>query len=131
MIKYIVLGDPSYAAGTTGNSCESYTSGLTANNNLGADSMATIYAHELVETVSNVIIVSIIFFISLYLLLSDTLQYDGNGWHFSNGFENADNCAWTFSPFIKGFNNRNVIIGNKYWLIQRNWLPKYGCTLSN
>lgn len=53
-LKYFVIGDPSFSS--SGDGCEGYTVGLTVNKNLGADSMASIYAHELVETVSNVIL---------------------------------------------------------------------------
>jgi len=51
-IKYSVIGDPGSAT-SGGAGCEAIYSN-TANGNIGADSMASVYAHELVEAVSDV-----------------------------------------------------------------------------
>lgn len=108
-IKFAIIGDPGTAS-SGGSSCEGISTSTTANGNIGADSMASVYAHELVEAVSDPL---------------------GDAWYFSNGYENADYCAWKFGTKISGMSNANVIIGSKYWYIQQNWLPQHGCTLSN
>lgn len=77
----------------------------TANGNMGADNMAQVYAHEVVEVITN---------------------FNG-AWHFENNVENADACGWTFGK-VDG--NSNVQIGQKRFLIQQNWQPKVGCTLT-
>jgi flagellar hook protein FlgE len=72
------------------------------NGNLGADGMASVIMHELVETVSDP---------------------DLNAWSDLIGQENADKCAWTFgtegsAPNGAAYNTR---FGTGYYLIQRNW----------
>jgi hypothetical protein len=72
------------------------------NNNPGADGMASVLMHELVETVSDP---------------------DLNAWFDRIGQENADKCAWRFgntkvnaagAPY-------NVMFGKGKYLIQQNW----------
>ena len=106
-IKFMVIGDPSYA-GVSGQTCEAITdpSG-TANNNLGADSMVSIYAHVIANTITD---------------------YNGNQWYFdSNGLESADACDWKFGDYA---GNSNVVVGNKRFLVQQMWVPTKGCVMS-
>eukprot|EP00597_Dinobryon_sp_UTEXLB2267_P015099 CAMPEP_0170119432 /NCGR_PEP_ID=MMETSP0020_2-20130122/14390_1 /TAXON_ID=98059 /ORGANISM="Dinobryon sp., Strain UTEXLB2267" /LENGTH=871 /DNA_ID=CAMNT_0010348797 /DNA_START=71 /DNA_END=2686 /DNA_ORIENTATION=- len=106
-LKFFVTGDPSTAA--VGTSCEGYRS-TTANGNIGADSIASIYAHELVETVSD---------------------FNGNAWYFADGNENADACAWKWGTLLPGLPNANIVVGNKNFLVQQNWQPGVGCVLGS
>lgn len=111
LIKYFISGDPAY--GTNGVNCQGYRGGVTANGNLGADSVSTVYAHELVETVSDCL---------------------GNAFYAStpNGLqENADLCAWNWISMLPGYSNANVVIGTKKFLLQSNWLPGTGCMLND
>ncbi|KAK9822506.1 hypothetical protein WJX81_007083 [Elliptochloris bilobata] len=73
------------------------------NGNVGADAMASTLSHELVETVTDPTF---------------------TGWYDSQGYENADKCAWTFGQTYKIFTGAmyNVIIGPNAFMIQRNWL---------
>eukprot|EP00597_Dinobryon_sp_UTEXLB2267_P004760 CAMPEP_0170076792 /NCGR_PEP_ID=MMETSP0019_2-20121128/13728_1 /TAXON_ID=98059 /ORGANISM="Dinobryon sp., Strain UTEXLB2267" /LENGTH=244 /DNA_ID=CAMNT_0010288713 /DNA_START=344 /DNA_END=1078 /DNA_ORIENTATION=- len=104
-IKFAVVGDPSYA-GVKGEGCEEIIISGTANGNLGADSMVTVYAHEIAETITNY----------------------ANAWYFnSNQFENADACSWDFGDYT---GNSNVVLGNKKFLVQRMWVPTKGCVIS-
>jgi hypothetical protein len=110
-LKYGVHGDPSSAAANWAN-CAMHGPGDSANGNWGADSIASIYAHEATEIVTN---------------------YKG-AWFFNHpgtyyyGEENADLCAWSFEPMLS--NNTNIVVGGMEWLVQQNWVPKYGCRLS-
>jgi len=107
LLKFLAIGDPSLAA--NGWACQAISDGsATANNDLAADSIATMYAHELVETVTDCMF----------------------AWYFDSGSlagaENGDACVWDFGDTT---NNWNVVFGNKSFLIQRNWVPHYGCRL--
>jgi hypothetical protein len=61
-----------------------------------------------------------------------------NAWFDGLGQENADKCAWTFTPTFASANGSqaNVTFGGKDFLIQRNWRlgpnlsNQIGCTLS-
>jgi hypothetical protein len=106
-LKYFMVGDPS---SMSSHSCSAYVNGPTANNDPGADSVVSTYAHELTETVTD---------------------YSG-AWYWrkndsSYGEENADLCAWKFGSLLPGTNNANIIVGSKKFLVQQNWLPRYGC----
>jgi hypothetical protein len=72
------------------------------NNNIGADGMASVMMHELVETVSDP---------------------DLNAWSDIIGQENADKCAWTFGTTTTLANGSvyNVNFGAGKFLIQQNW----------
>ena len=72
------------------------------NGNPGADGMASVVMHELVEAVSDP---------------------DLNAWYDLVGQENADKCAWTFGTERTAPNGApyNVRFGKGYYLIQRNW----------
>lgn len=110
-IKYFVAGDSSFS--TSGSACQGYQNGATANNNVGADSLASVYAHELVATVSD---------------------FSGRAFYAATPAglqENADLCAWNWGSFLPGSVNANVVVGSKNFLIQQNWLPGVGCVLND
>jgi hypothetical protein len=72
------------------------------NGNAGVDGMISVVAHELEETTSDP---------------------DLDAWYDSSGAENADKCAWTFGQAITTAPNGayyNMILGNRYFEIQRN-----------
>jgi hypothetical protein len=95
-IKYAFVGNPDRCP----NACSVQTVG--PNGNAGADGMASIIAHELVEAVTDP---------------------DLNAWYDRNGEENADKCAWTFGTM--GTTNGakyNVTFGARKFLIQQNWI---------
>jgi hypothetical protein len=77
------------------------------NDNPGADGMASIFAHELIETVTDP---------------------DLNAWYDKNGEENADKCAWTFGDIYTAPNGTgaNVRWGSRDFLVQRNWVNAGG-----
>ncbi|CAL8467417.1 g6955 [Coccomyxa elongata] len=88
----------------------------TPNYNAEADGMASIIAHETMEVATDPLI---------------------NAWFNVDGYENADLCAWTFSPntFSAGGGLANVRWNcpaaavkqgctSRYYLIQQNWVNK-------
>jgi len=103
-IKYFILGDTTSTTNLVNAArCQSVTS-KSVNSNVGADSVVNVYAHEMVETVTNAY----------------------NAWVFdSNGYENADDCAWNFGD-LKG-KNYNYKFGDKNFLVQLNYKPTVGC----
>jgi hypothetical protein len=106
-IKYAFVGDP-------GNNyrCNAQTSS-SPNNNVGADAMASVVAHELEESATDP---------------------DLNAWFDQRGNENADKCAWTFGTTYKAANgsSANMQLGGLNFLVQRNWVNAGGgyCALS-
>ncbi len=71
------------------------------------DGTASIFAHEVVEAVSNP---------------------GTGGWYDSNGYENADKCAWKFGAGVKkgvrkdlSSYNYNAMMGGQPFMIQMNW----------
>lgn len=100
-IKYGFIGN----AARCPNSCSSQT--ITPNNNLGADAMASIIAHELEETVTDP---------------------NGDAWYDKAGEENGDKCAWQFghTKTISTGAKYNLVIGFKNYLVQMNWLNANG-----
>ena len=109
-IKYSFVGNP----GANG-ACSVQTS-VSPNDNVGADAMASIVAHELVEAATDP---------------------DLNAWYDSRGYENADKCAWTFGTTNTLSNGAkyNMVLGGPNgpkFLIQQNWLNASGgkCVLS-
>jgi len=72
------------------------------NNNPGADGMASVVMHELVEAISDP---------------------DLNAWSDTIGQENADKCAWKFGTTKASANGSvyNVNFGTGQYLIQQNW----------
>ena len=84
----------------------------TPNNNVGADGMASIIAHELTE--------------------SATDPY-GDAWY-NAGFESGDLCVWTFgnTKFLPNGSFYNVRMGKRPYLIQQLWVNARGgyCAMS-
>lgn len=83
------------------------------NANPGADAMASLVAHELEETVTDPNL---------------------NAWYDSNGYENADKCAWTYGNSQPASNGSlyNLTLGGYQYLIQQNWVNAGGgyCAMS-
>lgn len=105
----IVIDTGSVQEGTDTYSCVAEAF-YTSNSNMGADNMASVFAHEVVEIITN---------------------YNG-AWYFGNemvnGHEIADVCNWTFGE-VDG-NNSNVQVGKKRFLLTQIWQPGVGCTLT-
>jgi len=105
-IKYGFIGNPARCP----SSCSAQTT--TPNDNLGADGMANLIAHELAEAVTDPVF---------------------TGWYDTRGYENADKCAWKFGATSTASNGAkyNVSWGTK-WLLQQNWINAIGgyCTLA-
>ncbi|MBV9609635.1 MAG: hypothetical protein JO187_08765 [Acidobacteria bacterium] len=104
--KYAFVGNPDRCP----SACEWQTT--SPNGNAGADGMASIIAHELEEATSDP---------------------DLNAWYDSRGYENADKCAWTFSPVSSSNGYQyNISLGGRQYLIQRNWVNASGgyCSMS-
>ena len=70
------------------------------NGNAGVDGMVSVMAHELEEA---------------------TTDPDGATWYARTGYENGDDCAWTFGTSTLGSNGAyyNVTLGARHYLIQR------------
>jgi len=106
-IKYGFVGNPLQCP----SACSAQTT--TPNNNMGADAMANLIAHELAES---------------------TTDPNLNAWFDRRGYENADKCAWTFgtTTTLSSGAKYNVTFGVRNWLLQRNWINKSGgyCTLA-
>jgi hypothetical protein len=100
-IKYAFIGNPDRCP----SACSAQTTG--PNGNPGADGMASIISHELEEA---------------------TTDPDLNAWYDNRGYENADKCAWTFGTTYTAANGAqaNVKLGNRDFLIQRNWVNASG-----
>ena len=106
-IKYSFVGDANGAYACTGHS------GSSPNNDVGADAMASVIAHELEESTTDPLI---------------------SAWYSGNYQENADKCAWTFGTTFTESNgsSANMTLGGHDYLIQRNWVNAQGglCALS-
>jgi len=102
-IKYAFVGN---AATQCPASCSEQTAS-SPNNNIGADAMASVVAHELEEAVSDPNL---------------------NAWYDRRGAENADKCAWTFGTTYNPGNGSlaNMKLGGLNYLIQRNWVNSGG-----
>jgi hypothetical protein len=92
--KYAFVGDPATTAG-----CLAQSVGP---NLAGADSMLSVVAHELEETVTDPQL---------------------NAWYSTNGNENGDKCAWTWGQTKRQSNGgySNMTIGVTNYLIQQNF----------
>ena len=92
--KYAFVGDPATTAG-----CLAQSVGP---NLAGADSMLSVVAHELEETVTDPQL---------------------NAWYSTNGNENGDKCAWTWGQITRQSNGgySNMTIGVTNYLIQQNF----------
>jgi hypothetical protein len=106
-LKYTVIGDPSTAPINVAYRCSSidpqYPSG---NDNFGADSMITTYAHEIAEVITNPF---------------------GDAWNFgSYDDEIADQCNRNFGSYV---GNSNTRIGEKNVLVQEMFQRGVGCVM--
>ncbi len=108
-IQYAFVGNPAPAqlAG-----CAEQTT-TSPNANPGADAMASVFSHELEESVTDP---------------------GGSAWYDSNGQEVADKCAWTFGATYPAAGNSkaNMSLGGMNYLIQQDWVNSGGgyCALS-
>ena len=98
-VKSAFVGDP----GTLVASCAGQIA-ASPNSNINADAMASVIAHELVETASDPL---------------------GNAWYDGAGYENADKCSWDFGTdsdktTLASGAIKNTIIGGRDYLIQQN-----------
>jgi hypothetical protein len=106
-IKFAFVGDP-----TGPNLPVCGAQKVTPNRDAGADSMVSVIAHEIDETVTDP---------------------ELNGWYDEAGEENADRCSWTYGrTFSVGRAKANVRLGSRSYLVQRNWLnsERGGCVLA-
>jgi hypothetical protein len=58
---------------------------------------------------------------------------DLNAWFDTQGYENADKCAWNFGTTSSAANGakHNLTLGGKQYLVQQNWIATAGpCALS-
>ena len=111
VFKYFIVGDPSTAPGQLGQVCAPiFGNGrMTANGDLGGDSIAVGYAQQLAQTLTN---------FAHYTWYSDT------------GNEVSTACLGKFGPgFNLARNNSNIMVGNKKFLVQEIWQRSVGCTL--
>jgi hypothetical protein len=112
-IKYAFIGNGSFCS--VKSQCL-WSSNLTKspNENVAADTMVSVVAHELVESVSDP---------------------DLDGWSNPKATENGDLCAWksgTTYPAANG-STANVRLNGRDYLIQENWMNAGGgsCVLGN
>lgn len=107
-VRYAVVGDASTSKSALAVACLYNQGPTTPNGNVGADSMASVFSHEIAEIVTD---------------------YMMDAWFFSSSeFENGDMCLGDFGTLSDNFNIR---LGSRKFLIQRMWLPGYGCAMSN
>lgn len=101
-LKFSWIGDPGLQCPR---SCGAQDVG--PNENQGADSMASVIAHEISETVTDP---------------------ELNAWFDQRGQENADLCAWQFGPTRTAPNGAayNVALGGVPYLLQQNWVNADG-----
>jgi hypothetical protein len=108
VLKYQLVGDPSSSTIFPNRCAAIIDDSSSANGHWGADSAVNFFAHEATEIVTN---------------------YDG-AWS-SQGVENADFCTLRFgAPLDPELNNANIVVGQKKFLVQENWVPNYGCRIS-
>ena len=104
-IQYAFIGNPG-----TNSACVFQQ--ISPNGDAGIDAMASVIAHEIVETVTDPQL---------------------NAWYDSRGYENGDKCAWNFgtTTTLNGY-QYNLIFNSKKYLIQQNWVNSGGgsCRLS-
>lgn len=89
-------------------------SGLVSpNGDPGADAEVNTLVHEIEETTTDAM---------------------GNAWCDNRGYENADQCAWTWGAQQTAANGAtyNVTVGGKQFLVQQNWVNagSGGCALT-
>ncbi len=95
-IKFAFVGNPDHCP----LACEAQI--LSPNGDSGADGMASIMAHEAIETVTDP---------------------DLNAWYDSQGNEVGDKCAWKYGPYktLAGHGAYNETLGTYNWLLQMQW----------
>jgi hypothetical protein len=97
-IKFAFIGDAARCpTGCAGQSTAS------PNNNVGADGMISVIAHEIEEAVTDP---------------------DLNAWYDTRGNENGDKCAWNFgtTTTLPSGAKYNQTMGTRNYLIQQNWV---------
>jgi hypothetical protein len=107
-LNFALVGDPSTAPVFPDKTCMPLPAGkATANGIVGADSMVSSYAHEIVELITD----------------------NKGAWKTADGWEMADLCLWYYGSLTNG--NSNVVIGGKKFLVQQIWsIGKGQCVLS-
>jgi hypothetical protein len=112
-IQFGFIGDPT--ASQTG--CYEQGPGrspkTSPNGNFGADAMASVIAHELVETVTDPL---------------GTAWWDSQRRSSTYGYENSDMCAWNFGSVYQTSNGAyaNYNSGGKNYLLQQLWVNTGG-----
>lgn len=111
-LKYAFIGDPSSCSPSL---CTPSDNAVTSpNGHLDTDAMASVFAHELSETVTDP---------------------NGDAWRTLTGVapkveatENADVCAWTFGTTYAAPNGAraNIALGGRNYLLQQNLVPQGG-----
>jgi hypothetical protein len=112
VFKYFLVGDSSTAPGNSGQVCAPISGNgrVTANGDLGGDSIAVGYAQQLAQTLTNS---------AHYTWYSDI-----------DGAEVSSACLGMFGPgFDLTQNNSNILVGNKMFLVQEIWQRGVGCTM--
>ena len=104
-IHYDIIGNPATSS-PINYGCVGYGFSPLANGDLGADSMVSVYAHELAETITDP-------------------NYDA--WYSDVSYnECADLCNFDFNTLA----NWNLLVGRKKFLVQFLFQPHVGCVMS-
>mmetsp|Transcript_1266 Transcript_1266/g.2120 ORF Transcript_1266/g.2120 Transcript_1266/m.2120 type:complete len:450 (+) Transcript_1266:48-1397(+) len=108
LIKYFIAGDLNFVTSPQVNNCAQLPP-PSVNGNFGADAMASVYAHEVAE------------------LVTDYAQ----AWSSNvDSLENGDLCQWKFGDDAdNGLKNWNVNLNGRHFLLQEMYLPGVGCVL--
>lgn len=109
VLKYTLIGDSTGRNVPNPEGCP--VDPQSPNGNPAGDAMLSVYAHEVAEAATDP---------------------ELNAWYDINGEENADKCAWTFGSRLSKHPSANMKMGDKYFLIQRNWRyapPNSQCAL--
>jgi hypothetical protein len=106
-VQFGFIGDPT----STQRGC--YVQKTSPNGNFGADAMASVIAHELIETVTDP---------------TGTAWWDSQSASSTYGYEDADMCAWNFGSVYKTANgsSANYSSGGKNYLLQQEWVNTGG-----
>jgi hypothetical protein len=98
-IKFTFTGDGTRCP----TDCISSNQTYSPNNNIGADGMVSVIAHEYSEMISDP---------------------ELNAWMDSVDAENADKCAWVFGPSrrLENCSFSNLNLNGKNYLVQQNWV---------
>ena len=86
-------------------SCTSFAAGGAPNGDPGADAEVNTLAHEVEEANTDPRL---------------------NAWYDTQGYENADKCAWNFGTINLNNNTANITVGARNFLVQQNWLNLNG-----